>query len=73
MKVVLETTYIGAGPLLFHVTVNNQYADGPGAMWLVAAHSMATALYTAWTQTFDEETPLDLTRCDGYLIGKLEK
>lgn len=73
MKVLLETNYIGAGPCLFHVTVDNQFDDGPGTMHMVAAHSMATALYTAWTHTFDDRLPLDLTKCDGYLIGKLEK
>lgn len=72
MKVRLETSVIGQGDKLFHVSVQSRYNDAPESMYLVAANNMATALYTAWTQYYDDEEPLDLDKCDGYLIGTIE-
>lgn len=77
MRVTIDRIPIGTGSQLFHCTV---YAavDWPdqsdhGTMHLVAADSLARALYTAWLQAYDDTEPFDLERCDGYLIGHIER
>lgn len=74
MKVTIEGTPIGTGSMLFHITTYDRLDSGnPGTMRLVAADSMAKALYMAWVDHFDDTEPLDLERADGYLIGHIER
>lgn len=73
MKVRVESKPIGQGSMLFHIAVYGPDDSGEhGHMYLVAANNIATALYTAWAQHHDD-MPLDLDRCDGYLIGTIEE
>jgi hypothetical protein len=74
MRVTLDKLPIGTGSLLFHITTYDRLDSGlPGTMRMVAADNMAQALYLAWVEHFDDTEPLDLERCDGYLIGHIER
>lgn len=73
MRVTLERRPLGTGDKLFHVTVYGPEDAGEhGTMLMVCADSMAKALYLAWCNEYEDE-PLNLERCDGYLIGHIER
>lgn len=72
MKIQLAMTPIGKGPRLFHITVYGS-AGGHGRMLTVASISLARALYSAWCVIESPDTPFDLSRCDGYLIGEVSE
>lgn len=74
MRVTVDRIPLGTGSQLFHCTVyGNDLSGEHGTMHLVAADSLARALYTAWLQAYDDTEPFDLERCDGYLIGHIER
>lgn len=74
MRVTLDKHPLGQGEQLYHVTVYTDDLSGEhGTMHLVAADNLAKALYVAWVQEFDDTEFFDIKRCDGYLIGRIER
>lgn len=67
-KVQLNTSYIGEGTKLFHVSVGGNGWDCEGALWLVAADSLPQAYETAKAEYGADEQP---EWWDGYEIGAI--
>lgn len=73
MRITLGVKPLGQGDKLFHTTVYSDDLSGEhGIMLAVLADNLAQALYTAWSNEYEDE-PFDIERCDGYLIGDVER